>query len=98
MTIVLIGIGALGTVSDMFEKYAKKLNVTIMLEVIQKAANNNIMIAIKNFQNSFYQAPKSSALYKNPLKNSKSDEKFGSVECGVLCFHLLTLVKLNYIA
>ena len=53
MTIVLIGIGALGAVSDMFEKYAKKLNVTIMLEVIQKAANNNIITAIKKFQNSF---------------------------------------------
>ena len=31
-------IGALGAVSDMFEKYAGKLNVTIKLEVIQKAA------------------------------------------------------------
>ena len=29
--------GALGAVSDMFEKYAGKLNITIRLEVIQKA-------------------------------------------------------------
>ena len=28
----------LGAVSDMFEKYAGKLNVTIRLEVIKKAA------------------------------------------------------------
>ena len=71
MTVVLIVIAALGAVSDMFEKYAKKLNVIIMLEVIQKAANNNIIIAIINFQNSFYLAPKSSALYKNRFKNSR---------------------------
>ena len=75
MTVVLIAIAALGAVSDMFEKNAKKLNVTIMLEVIQKAANNNnnnnIIIAIINFQNSFYLAPKSSALYKNRFKNSR---------------------------
>ena len=32
-----VGIGALGAVSDMFEKYMGKLNVTIRLEVIQKA-------------------------------------------------------------
>ena len=30
--------GALGAVSDMFEKYMGKLNVTIRLEVIQKVA------------------------------------------------------------
>ena len=30
--------GALGTVSDMFEKYAGKLNITIRLEVIKNAA------------------------------------------------------------
>jgi len=30
--------GALGTVSDMFEKYAGKLNFTIRLEVIKNAA------------------------------------------------------------
>ena len=34
VTVVLIVIAALGAVSDRFEKYAKKLNVTIMLEVI----------------------------------------------------------------
>ena len=71
---MLIVIAALGTVSDMFEKYAKKLNVIIMLEVIQKAANNNnnnIIIAIINFQNSFYLGPNSSALYKNRFKNSR---------------------------
>ena len=60
-----IVIAALGAISDMFEKYAKKLNVIIMLEVIQKAANNNIIIAMINFQNSFYLAPNSIALYKN---------------------------------
>ena len=38
MTVVPVVIGALGTVSDMFEKYAGKLNVTIRLEMIQKAA------------------------------------------------------------
>ena len=37
MTVVPTVIGALGTVSDMFQKYAGKLNVTIILEVIQKA-------------------------------------------------------------
>ena len=31
-------VGALGTVSDMFEKYAGKLNFTIRLEVIKNAA------------------------------------------------------------
>ena len=36
--VVPVGIGALGAVSDMFEKYMGKLNVTIRLEVIQKAA------------------------------------------------------------
>ena len=71
MTVVLTGIGALGALSDMFEKYAKKLNVTIMFEVIKKAANNNIIMAMINFQNSLYLAPKSSALYKNPFKNSR---------------------------
>ena len=65
---VLIVIAALGAISDMFEKYAKKLNVIIMLEVIQKAANNNIIMVIINFQNSFYLAPNSSALYKIDLK------------------------------
>ena len=30
-------IGALGAVSHMFQKYAGKLNVTIILKVIQKA-------------------------------------------------------------
>ena len=30
--------GALGTVSDMFEKYAGKLNITIRLEVIKNTA------------------------------------------------------------
>ena len=71
MTVVLIAIAALGAISDMFEKCAKKLNVIIMLEVIQKAANNNIIIAIINFQNSFYLVPNSSALYKNRFKNSR---------------------------
>lgn len=72
MAVVLIAIAALGAISDMFEKYAKKLNVIIMLEVIQKAANNNnIIVAILNFQNSFYLAPNSSALYKNRFKNSR---------------------------
>ena len=76
MTVVLIVIAALGAVSDMFEKYAKKLNVIIMLEVIQKAANNNnIIIAIINFQNSFYLAPNSSALYKNRFENSRLGDK-----------------------
>ena len=32
-----VGIGALGAVSNMFEKYMRKLNVTIRLEVIQIA-------------------------------------------------------------
>ena len=32
------GAAALGAVSDMFEKYRGKLNVTITLEVIQKTA------------------------------------------------------------
>ena len=36
VTVVLIVIGALGAVSDMFEKYTGKLDVTIRLEVIQK--------------------------------------------------------------
>ena len=31
-------IGALGAVSDMFEKYFGKLNVTIRLAVLQRAA------------------------------------------------------------
>ena len=66
-----IVIAALGAISDMFDKYARKLNVIIMLEVIQKAANNNIIIAIINFQNSFYLAPNSIALYKNRFKNSR---------------------------
>ena len=35
--VVPVGIGALGAVSDMFEKYMGKLNVTIRLEVIQIA-------------------------------------------------------------
>ena len=68
MTVVLIVIAALRAISDIFEKYAKKLNVIIMLEVIQKAANNNIIMVIINFQNSFYLAPNSSALYKIDLK------------------------------
>ena len=38
MTVVPVVIGALGTVYDMFEKYAGKLNVTIRLKMIQKAA------------------------------------------------------------
>ena len=71
VTVVLIVVAALGAVSDMFEKYAKKLNVTIMLEVFQKAANNNIIIAIINFQNSLYLGPKSSALYKNRFQYSR---------------------------
>ena len=37
VTVVPIVDGALGAVSDMFEKYAGKLNITIRLEVIQKA-------------------------------------------------------------
>ena len=37
MTVVPIVDGALGAVSDMFEKYAGKLNITIRLQVIQKA-------------------------------------------------------------
>ena len=36
--VVPIVIGALRVASDMFEKYAAKLNVTIRLEVIRKAA------------------------------------------------------------
>lgn len=38
MTVTPIVIGALGAVTDMFEKYTRKLNVTIRLEVIQKGA------------------------------------------------------------
>ena len=37
-TVVAFVIGALGAVSDLFEKYTGKLNVTIRLEMIQKAA------------------------------------------------------------
>ena len=37
VTFVPIVIGALGTVSQMFKKYAGKLNVTIRHDVIQKA-------------------------------------------------------------
>ena len=36
MTVVPTVIRALGAVSDMFQKYAGKLNVTIILEVNQK--------------------------------------------------------------
>ena len=38
MTVVPIVIGGLIAVSDLFEKYAGKLNVTIRLAVIQKVA------------------------------------------------------------
>ena len=37
MKVVPIVDGALGAVSEMFEKYAGKLKITIRLEVIQKA-------------------------------------------------------------
>ena len=37
-TVVAFVIGSLGAVSDLFEKYTGKLNVTIRLEMIQKAA------------------------------------------------------------
>ena len=36
--VVPVVIGALGAVSDMFEKYMGKLNTTIRREVIQKGA------------------------------------------------------------
>ena len=38
VTVVAFVIGAMGAVSDLFEKYTGKLNVTIRLEMIQKAA------------------------------------------------------------
>ena len=38
MTVTPIVMGALGAVTDMFEKYTGKLNVIIRLEVIRKAA------------------------------------------------------------
>ena len=38
VTVVPVVIGALIAVSDLFEKYAGKLNVTIRFEVIQKVA------------------------------------------------------------
>ena len=38
MTVVPIVIGPLGAVSDMFEKYMGKLDVTIRLKVIEKTA------------------------------------------------------------
>ena len=38
VTVVAFVIGAMGAASDLFEKYAGKLNVTIRLEMIQKAA------------------------------------------------------------
>ena len=37
VTVVAFVIGALGAVSDLFEKYTGKLNVTIRLEMILKA-------------------------------------------------------------
>ena len=38
MTAVPVVIGALGAVSDMFDKHMEKLSTTIRLEVIQKTA------------------------------------------------------------
>ena len=38
MTVVPVVIGALGTVSDMFDQHMEKLGTTIRLEVIQKTA------------------------------------------------------------
>ena len=43
MTVVQIVIGALGAVSDLFEKYKGKCDVTIRLEVIQKTALLGLM-------------------------------------------------------
>ena len=36
VTVVAFVIGAMGAVSDLFEKYTGKLNVTIRLEMIRK--------------------------------------------------------------
>ena len=38
VTVISVVVGALGVISDMFERYIKKLDVKIAMEVIQKAA------------------------------------------------------------
>ena len=38
VTVIPARVGALGVISDKFERYTKKLNVKIVMEVIQKTA------------------------------------------------------------
>ena len=49
VTVVPIVDGTLGAVSNMFEKYAGKLNITIRLEVIQKAVLLGKAGILRNF-------------------------------------------------
>ena len=51
MTVPPIVIGASGAVTDMFEKYTLKLNVTIRLEVIRKncSVSNSWTIIMERF-------------------------------------------------
>ena len=38
VTVIPVVVGALGVISDIFERYSKKLDVKIAVEMIQKAA------------------------------------------------------------
>ena len=38
VTVIPVVVGALGVISDMFERHIKKLDVKIAMEIIQKAA------------------------------------------------------------
>ena len=38
VTVIRVVVGALGVISDMFERYIKKLDAKIAMEIIQKAA------------------------------------------------------------